>query len=70
MVNFDCYRNYSLAHHGAHGFHATLLKSNNNYRKFLEMALSDRRCEDRQLLDFLVEPPQRITRYILLMKGK
>ncbi|KAI8149945.1 Dbl homology domain-containing protein [Fennellomyces sp. T-0311] len=69
MGNFACYRNYSLGFESGRLLHANEVKSNSQYRKFLESSLADPKFNRFKMLDILIGPAQRLTRYILMIKG-
>lgn len=69
MNNFECYRKYLHEYREAQKLHTKEFRSNQAYRSFLIKAKDDPRCKRRGLQDLLVQPPQRIARYVLLLKG-
>ncbi|KAI9322141.1 Dbl homology domain-containing protein [Dichotomocladium elegans] len=70
MAGFaECYRTYLLNYFNAQVFHASVMKNNSDYCRFIYEVLNDPQCENKTLFDYLIEPPQRIGRYTMLLKN-
>lgn len=68
MPRFECYRKYLASHQSAATKLKTLQLEIPAFKKFIQAAERDPRCEKLNMQDFLIMPVQRLPRYGLLLK--